>query len=178
MNKKDILLATILVGLMIGFFFKLPIFSWILFILGLVIGFYFHFFDYALYPFYADQKDDLVQAAQKYFKEKKYRLYLEVILLNQQHVSGLMSRSLIFLLAYFPLAVFVISTSVFSIGRGLVLGLGLQLSWQLFSLRNDENEFNLVFRGGPDQKLSQPQILQLVVVYNLLFLALVVFSII
>jgi hypothetical protein len=50
--------------------------------------------------------------------------------------SFLITRSSLFHLVYLPLGLFVITSTPSWLGRGLVLGLGLGLSYELFLLRN------------------------------------------
>lgn len=143
--------------------------NWLWWMIGVVIGYFFYYFDLLIYPIYAEEKHPLVRQAKNYWQEKKYSHYFQVMKLNQNLATGLLSRSIFFLYLYFPLAILVLTTSRYMIGKGLVMGLGLHLCLLLFKYKNNVSEFNKIFKSGAGQKLSQKEIDRLVVVFIGLF---------
>jgi hypothetical protein len=78
-----------------------------------------------------------------------FRYYTEA---TQVH---LITRSPMFIAAYVPLAVFVITSSGSAIGVGLIQGIGLLLTWELLKVRKDPVAFNARFYQEQHQVTHQ-----------------------
>lgn len=57
-----------------------------------------------------------------------------------KHQHDLVTRSLLFLLSYFPLSFFIISSSGSTLGSGIVLGMGVFLAKEIW-MHRDNNDF-------------------------------------
>lgn len=174
--KNNLWFFTVLIGYGCLFLFNYSLFSWVFFMFGLVLGGFFHYLDYLLYPFYSNQQAEIVKLANQYWQSKNYQHYLQLIFLNQNLLQGLLSRSLVFLVVFFPLAVVVLTTSSWVLGKGVVLGLGLKIAMELFVSKNDLDLFNQRFVSGHNQSLDQKQISQIVTLFIAAFIVISIFA--
>jgi len=176
MKNKQFLVLILVFSYSLLFLLKLSPLSWIFLVIGLIVGFFIYFFDYLLYPFYADEDLELVSIAKKYWTQKNYHHYLQLIWLNQKTVVHLMSRSFLFIILYFPLAIFVLSASSQVFGKGVVLGLGLNLVIKLWQLKNNREDFHQNFFWQAEKQISELVINRMVMGFTLLFVLLTILA--
>ncbi len=62
--------------------------------------------------------------------------------------NQLVTRSLLFILAYFPLAIYIITSSASIVGMGMILGIGLVLAIELFRVVRTGRDINLTIGTG------------------------------
>lgn len=70
----------------------------------------------------------------------------------------LISRSVLFILAYLPLAFFLLTSSGSILGMGLILGIGVQLALEMLSLRSDQALFQARFLTQLKRPLSLQEV--------------------
>lgn len=78
-------------------------------------------------------------------KKQFYKYYYESVHLEHDQFARLITRSLLFILAYLALAVFLVTSSGSSLGMGLVAGIGLILAFELWQSRGFVEFFNQYF---------------------------------
>lgn len=86
----------------------------------------------------------------------------------------LITRSVLFMLAYIPVALFVVTSSGSWLGSGLVIGIGLVLLGELFVLRNDETALRAHFVPHLKTPLSRRDITLALAVFCVLLLFLLI----
>lgn len=177
MNNKIFKILVVIFYLAI-FFLKYDWLSWSFFVSGFLFGYLFYYLDFLLYPIYADQNLEIVKIAKQYWGQKNWKHYVRVLIINQTHLVGLMTRSLLFISIFLPLAIFILNTSQYAFGKALVLGLGLKLVFDLFEYKNQPQVFNQVFRGQFDLQLSLTQINRIVWIFTSVFFAISILSLI
>lgn len=78
-------------------------------------------------------------------KNYLYKYYYESIHRPEDKFARLVTRSLLFILSYFALSLFLITSSGSSLGMGIILGIGLSLSYELWNSRTYVDFFNQYF---------------------------------
>jgi hypothetical protein len=78
-------------------------------------------------------------------KNVLYKYYYESIHQKEDKFARLVTRSIFFLLSYFGLSLFLITSSGSALGMGLIMGIGLVLSFELWNSRNYVDFFNQYF---------------------------------
>lgn len=78
-------------------------------------------------------------------KKRLYRFYYESIHQKEDRFARLITRSLLFMIAYVVLAVFLITSSGSSLGVGIVLGIGAVLAEEVWLSRKYVEFFNQYF---------------------------------
>jgi len=169
MKNNQLVPVFLILGYSLFFLLKISPLNWLFFVTGLIIGFFLYLVDYLLYPFYADQNLELVIVAKKYLQQKNYQHYLQLLWLNQKAMAHLLSRSFLFIIIYFPLTIFVLSSSSQVFGQGVVLGIGLNLAIKLWQLRNDPEQFHQHFFWQAETQISPLVINRVVIGFSLLF---------
>ena len=81
-----------------------------------------------------------------------YKTYLDL------HQAVVMTRSLLFLLVYWPLTIFVLSSAGLLIGQGMVLGIGLVLALEMWQKYRDLEAFKSYFQIPPSSCLTQSEV--------------------
>lgn len=81
-------------------------------------------------------------------KKKLYLYYFQSIHENQDKFARLITRSLLFIMAYVVLTIFMLTSSGSSFGMGLVLGIGVILAEEMWLSRNYGEFFNHYFIQG------------------------------
>lgn len=78
-------------------------------------------------------------------KNQLYKYYFESVHLPNDHFARLITRSLLFILAYCVLSVFLITSGGNSLGVGMVAGIGLGLLFELWQSKTYVDFFNHYF---------------------------------
>lgn len=78
-------------------------------------------------------------------KKYLYRYYYESVHLENDKFARLITRSLLFILAYLALSIFIITSSGSSLGMGIISGIGLILCFELWQSKNFVEFFNQYF---------------------------------
>jgi len=78
-------------------------------------------------------------------KQKLYQFYYKEIHEKNDRFARLITRSFFFLLAYVILAIFLITSSGSPLGIGLIMGIGLSLTFEMWQSRNFVEFFNEYF---------------------------------
>lgn len=78
-------------------------------------------------------------------KNQLYKYYYESVHLEKDQFARLITRSLLFIVAYFGLSIFLITSSGSSLGMGIVAGIGLALAVELWQSKNYVEFFNQYF---------------------------------
>lgn len=135
--------------------FGLPLLYWML---GMVIGFLFVFLDRVIYSLITHTEDPLSKRFKEMLIEKKYVLAIETVLNEKQEQRELVMRSFLFVAVWFVLGFLTMTSSINYFARGLILGIGTHL---VFDLITDyvwnKDRFNLWFwqikrKVGDDEK--------------------------
>jgi len=66
-----------------------------------------------------------------------------------------LTRSFLFLFVFWPLTIFIITSSLSPIGQGLVLGIGSVLGWQMWQHQRDVEDFKRYFQLPGKSQLTQ-----------------------
>lgn len=78
-------------------------------------------------------------------KKQLYLYYYESVHLAQDKFARLITRSLLFILAYFALSIFIVTSSGSSLGMGIISGIGLILGFELWQSKDFVEFFNQYF---------------------------------
>jgi hypothetical protein len=78
-------------------------------------------------------------------KNYLYKYYYESIHLKEDKFARLVTRSLLFIFSYFLLSLFLVTSSGSSLGMGIILGIGLSLSFEMWHSRTYVDFFNQYF---------------------------------
>lgn len=78
-------------------------------------------------------------------KNYLYRYYYESVHLEHDKFARLITRSLLFILAYLALSIFIVTSSGSSLGMGLISGIGLILCFELWQSKEFVEFFNQYF---------------------------------
>ncbi len=78
-------------------------------------------------------------------KNQLYRYYYESVHLDNDKFARLITRSLLFILAYLALSIFIITSSGSSLGMGIISGIGLILCFELWQSKTYVEFFNQYF---------------------------------
>lgn len=78
-------------------------------------------------------------------KKQLYKYYYESVHTERDRFAKLITRSLLFILSYFALSTFLITSSGSSLGIGLIAGIGLVLAFELWQSRTYVEFFNQYF---------------------------------
>lgn len=78
-------------------------------------------------------------------KKTIYKYYYESIHQKNDTFARLVTRSILFILAFFGLSLFLVTSTGSAIGMGLIMGIGLVLAFELWSSRNYVEFFNQYF---------------------------------
>lgn len=84
------------------------------------------------------------------------------------------SRSLIMLALYWPLAIFVTTSTGSVLGLGLILGLGAFQTWDIVRLHRDEAAFKTYFTIPAKSQLNQLEIKIISAIWSTVFLILAI----
>lgn len=99
--------------------------------LGMILGFIFVFMDRLVSVYYLHPEDDLSVRFKKLVVDRKYLLGFELLLKESWSQSNLVMRSAVFVIFWFVIAIFTMTSSVNHFGRGFVLGIGTHLIYDL-----------------------------------------------
>lgn len=124
LNKTDLLKFVIPLVYGIGFFLvKDNLFGSLYYVAGWYFGFLLMYMD----------------------KTTLYKYYYESIHKENDKFARLVTRSILFIMSYFVLSIFLITSSGSAIGMGLIMGIGLVLCFELWNSRNYVDFFNQYF---------------------------------
>ena len=83
-----------------------------------------------------------------------HRWYQEDVIKHSSHPT-LVTRSTLFLAAYVPLSIFIITSSGSWIGRSLIATIGVVIAWEMFVRRHNVEEFAQHFSVTQHTLLTQ-----------------------
>lgn len=129
-----------------------PFSNWLMLSLGLVLGFLFLLFD----------------------KKVAFKFYINNQQLGQS--IGLITRSIIFLFAYIPLALFVITSSGSPMGSGMIVAMGFTYLFELWQLRNNPALFAEKFLWQTGNAWSRKEVKMFVRIFIIIILLLSVLT--
>lgn len=128
------------------FYFAFPdLVAFGLFVTGLVLGMIFLWLDELNFYKYYSAADEQVQ---------------------------LITRSPLFLIAYFPILFFIIFSTTFTFGIGFVLGIGLQIFYEMFRLRSNPESFMMRFYAHGKNPLSIREMTNIIYGFCAIYIAL------
>ncbi|MDH5533159.1 MAG: hypothetical protein OEX81_01890 [Candidatus Pacebacteria bacterium] len=78
-------------------------------------------------------------------KNQLYKYYYESIHLKDDKFARLVTRSILFIISYFGLSLFLITSSGSDLGMGIVMGIGLILGLEMWHSRSYVEFFNQYF---------------------------------
>jgi len=113
------------------------------------------------------------------FADKKtvYKYYYESIHKKTDTFARLITRSILFIIAYLGLSLFIVTSTGSVIGMGLILGIGLTLSFELWSSRNYVEFFNQYFIQA-DRNWTKVEITNFIRLFIVFYLIINIFSVI
>jgi len=104
-----------------------------------------------------------------------YKFYIEKSdLARSDYKVQLVTRSMLFLLVYIPLSIFVITSSGSLIGQGLILGMGIIWLVEMWKLKNNQQAFTNRFLLQVKKEFSLDDIKKLVLVATGFFVLLTI----
>jgi hypothetical protein len=126
-----------------SFVFNVSLLWWLL---GAVIGFLFVFGDRVVYSLVVNADDSLRVRFGEIFRKGNFVKELNLLLLEEYDQKELVARSFLFLVVWTTLAFFAMSSVVNSFARGLVLGIGIHLIFDMiYDYVKDKEKFDLWF---------------------------------
>lgn len=106
--------------------------STLLFLFGGVLGMVSELFDRLVYVYYSKPKEELSLEVKGLIQQKKYAEAVEVLYRKRHLQQRLAMNNVLFLAVWVVLSLFLITSSPSVFGRGMVLGLGLNLVFQIY----------------------------------------------
>jgi len=100
---------------------------------------------------------------------RQYQLYV-----STPERPVLLTRSLLFLVAFWPLALFVVTTGSNPMGQGVIIGMGGILCWELWQKHSKFEVFKSYFGIPAHSKLTQRDVTIGVICWLVLFIAMCV----
>ena len=144
-------------------------FQMLKFLSGGGIGFSLLFVDRIVHVFWADGESELSLYVRNFFRNKKFVQGLKLLLKARSIQTKLTTRSVVFLVSFLPLSIFVLTSTGSLIGTGLIFGLGLHLVADFFSYAQNPQEFKRHFLWQIKREVSDTE------VRNLQYFALIFF---
>jgi hypothetical protein len=156
-------------SLIILFFYAVPFWFhfpsplvYLQFVLGLIIGFFIILIDRVTHAFYLYPESEFNQIIHQLIKQKKYFRALTILLTADDLQPKLLTRSALFLGVYIALTIFVLTSTGSTLGIGLVFGLGLRLTLDMFRYRPDPTAFHEQYLWQIKRKFSHSEVNQIV----------------
>ncbi|MEO8581530.1 MAG: hypothetical protein ABI425_03010 [Patescibacteria group bacterium] len=160
-------LCIILVGYSLFFLLSFPLwYPFLLFSIGLMIGYCFHVIDRFFQVLFVP---DLKVHRQHFLSFFKKGNILDGVLYLINKVPSA-SASFYFLLIYFPLALYLISSSGSVVGTGLMLGLGLSYSAHFILSYKKVSGVRMLYFKQLSSKVSDADVQKLMSAFVVLFL--------
>lgn len=146
-HQVVLVLGMVVLGLNKVFFRKLGInLDLIWWSLGMVLGFLLVFGDRVLYAMVTNPRDGLSLRFSEEMKNGQWLDAIKMLLSERSEQKELAMRSVLFVFVYLIMGFFMMSSSQNQLGKGLVLGLGLHLMFDMTSdFVYDKQRFNLWF---------------------------------
>lgn len=124
------------------FFFSFPnIFAFAVFVLGVVIGSGIILIDRLLHAFYLFPDTEFNVLIREEWRKKNIFGVLKMLQLADPYQDQLMTRSVLFLVIYWVLALFVLTSTGSILGIGIILGMGLRYVIDFWKVRNQPEVF-------------------------------------
>lgn len=100
-------------------------------LLGMVCGFLFIFLDRFIYSLYSHKEEPLSMKIRELFRTKRYSEGVSFLLNERQEQKELVMRSFLFIGVWVIMSVFTLTSSTNFFARGLMLGIGTHLVFDL-----------------------------------------------
>lgn len=100
-------------------------------VLGMILGFVFVFMDRLVHIYYLHADDDLSLRFKRLVKDRKYLVAGELLLNEGWSQGNLVMRSVVFVIFWYIIAIFTMTSSINHFGRGFVLGIGTHLIYDM-----------------------------------------------
>jgi hypothetical protein len=155
--KKHLLLPIIYAAIFAIVFYRAPL-LYAQFAVGIFLGFSLLFFDRILHIFFVDPQSEFSQLAREQWRARNVRGFLQLMFQSSAFQEKLVTRSILFLISYAALAIFVLTSTGSVLGAGLVLGIGLHFCLDFFIYRKDVRQFRKHFLWQIKRELSEQEI--------------------
>jgi hypothetical protein len=124
------------------FFFSFPsIVSFVIFAVGIVVGSGMILVDRILHAFYLFPEHEFNVLIREEWRKKNIFGVLKMLQLADPYQDQLMTRSVLFLVIYWILAVFVLTSTGSVLGVGIILGMGLRYVIDFWNVRKQPEVF-------------------------------------
>lgn len=144
--------------------------EFVLFVIGVVMGVNILLLDRFLHAFYLYPEHDFNQLLQEEWRKKNWKGLLHVFRQAEPFQEQLMTRSMVFLLCYLFLAIFVLTSTGSVIGMGVILGMGLRYVVDFWRLSKAPEQFTKQFLWQVKRSVTPQEIRTMVVGSTVLFL--------
>jgi hypothetical protein len=139
------------------------------FFVGVQVGFLIFFIDRIFHVFFVDPESEFSQLIRGEWLKKRYRGALRMLARGRDLQKKLTTRSVLFLLIYVPIALFVLTSTGSYFGMGLVLGLGLHYCYDFIQYRRDLTKFHDHFLWQVKRPFSKIEINSMIAVFIIFF---------
>jgi len=133
----------------IGYFLAVSLLRWRLRLdliwlwMGGLLGLAFVYVDRLLHVYMTRPQEQLSLYVKHFIQQKNYRQALQLLAQRGDEQRFLMIRSVIFMIAFAPLAFYVITSTGSLIAVGMIMGIGLYLLYELLSHLKDLEKLKL-----------------------------------
>jgi len=139
---------------------------------GVFIGFWLLSIDWILHIFFVQPEAEFSKAVKEKWGQRKWRQAIAVFITTRQLQQKLITRSILFLVAYVVLALYVLTSTGSIFGSGIVLGIGLHFCLDLLNYRRDLEKFHQHFLWQLKRRFSEREVLIMVGVFCTYFVLL------
>jgi hypothetical protein len=139
------------------------------FLIGLSLGFSLFFLDRVFDVFFIRPETEFSQIVRGEWKKRKFWSMVSTILQGKELQEKLITRSILFLIAYVAVAIFVLTSTGSILGIGLVLGIGFHFCMDFIRYRKDLEKFNSHFLWQVKRKFAKQEVVSLIISFCLFF---------
>lgn len=143
--------------------------SFAFFIFGTYIGFQILFFDRLLHAFYLYPETEFNQLVRALWKNKDYLGVIKALAQAETLQEKLLTRSVLFLIVYVVMTVFVLTSTGSVVGTGLMLGMGLHYTYDFWRYSRSPEKFAKQYLWQVKKSFSDQEIRGFVIGWTVFF---------
>ena len=141
-----------------------------LFVIGIFAGFGFLQIDRVIHAFFIDPEHEFSVALQQAWRERRPVFFIKLLLQAQTMQQRLMTRSVLFMLTYIALTLYVLTSTGSALGAGFMLGLGLHYCLDLWLYQRDVTLFHEHFLWQLKRQLAVQEVRSLLAAFTVFFI--------
>lgn len=159
------LISPLVIHMLLPLFYAAPfwfafanhiVFAW--FVTGIMLGFSIFILDRLAHVFFIQPESEFSGIVREAWKNRRFREVFFLLSKAGTLQEKLMTRSVLFLMIYLGLAIFVITSTGSAFGVGMVLGIGLHFCLDFVLYRRNFAEFERLFLWQLKRKITQREV--------------------